>query len=266
MMSGVVTGILTAALAVGITGIVIAVLLEIAGEKFKVETDERETAVREALPGNNCGGCGYPGCDGLAAAIVKGEAPASGCPVGGGTVAAAIAQIMGTKAEAGRRMVAVVRCAGTCEKAGKQYEYIGPESCKLAQNNPGGGARACAFGCTGFGDCKAACPFGAIEIIDGIAVVDRARCKACGKCVAVCPKQLIELVPCDAEHVVLCSSKEKGVEVKKVCQAGCIGCGLCARVCPEGAIEVTDNVAHIDYEKCTGCGACREKCPMKIIS
>ncbi|MFR6563032.1 MAG: (Fe-S)-binding protein [Eubacterium ventriosum] len=24
--------------------------------------------MREALPGNNCGGCGYPGCDGLVAA------------------------------------------------------------------------------------------------------------------------------------------------------------------------------------------------------
>ena len=92
-------------------------------------------------------------------------------------------------------MRAVVQCAGTCEKAGEQYEYIGPKSCRLAQNNPGGGAKACTFGCTGYGDCKAACPFGAIEIIDGIAVVNPEACKACGKCVAACPKHLIHIDP-----------------------------------------------------------------------
>ena len=57
-------GILAATLMVGGTGLLIGILLGIAGKKFYVEVDERETKVREALPGNNCGGCGYPGCDG----------------------------------------------------------------------------------------------------------------------------------------------------------------------------------------------------------
>lgn len=265
-MTEIIIGILIATLVVGLTGVIIAVLLSIAGEKFKVEVDEKEIAVREALPGNNCGGCGYPGCDGLATAIAQGEAPVSACPVGGEAVAEAIAAIMGTEVTAGTRMTAVVRCAGTCEKAVSQYEYVGPKSCSLAQNNPNGGAKACTYGCTGFGDCKAACPFDAIEIIDGIAVVDKKKCKACGKCVAACPKHLIELIPYESEHVVLCNSKDKGIDVKKACQAGCIGCGLCARNCPEGAIEVTDNLAHINYEKCTNCGACKSKCPVKIIT
>ena len=82
-------GILAATLMVGGTGLLIGILLGIAGKKFYVEVDERETKVREALPGNNCGGCGYPGCDGAAAAVVKGEAPVSVCPVGGAPVAAA---------------------------------------------------------------------------------------------------------------------------------------------------------------------------------
>ena len=265
-MSEVIMGILIATLVVGLTGVIIAVLLCIAGEKFKVEVDKKEIAVREALPGNNCGGCGFPGCDGLAAAIAKGEAPVSACPVGGEAVAEAIAAIMGTEVEAGGRKTAVVKCAGTCEKAVSLYEYIGTKSCSLAKNNPNNGAKACVYGCTGFGDCKAVCPFGAIEIIDGIAMVDKEKCKACGKCVAACPKNLIELIPYKAEHVVLCSSKDKGVEVKKACQSGCIGCGLCARNCSEGAVEVVDNVAHIDYEKCTNCGTCKEKCPVKIIT
>ena len=93
------TGIIVAALVVGIVGIVIGILLGIASEKFAVEVDEKEIAVREALPGNNCGGCGYPGCDGLAKAIAKGEAMVNACPVGGNPVAETIASIMGVKAE-----------------------------------------------------------------------------------------------------------------------------------------------------------------------
>ena len=62
--------ILIATLVVGIVGLIIGIALVFAGKKFYVEVDERETLVRECLPGNNCGACGYPGCDGVAAAIV----------------------------------------------------------------------------------------------------------------------------------------------------------------------------------------------------
>ena len=93
------TEVIIAAAIVGGVGILIGVFLGLSGEKLKVEVDEKEVAVREALPGNNCGGCGFPGCDGLAAAIVKGEASVDGCPVGGNPVAQAIAQIMGVTVE-----------------------------------------------------------------------------------------------------------------------------------------------------------------------
>ena len=69
-----VMSIVIAAVVIGAVGILAAVLLGIASEKFKVEVDEKEVAVREALPGNNCGGCGFPGCDGLAAASLRGSA------------------------------------------------------------------------------------------------------------------------------------------------------------------------------------------------
>ena len=67
------TGIILAAVVVGGTGLFIGVFLGIAGKKFAVKVDEREEAILGVLPGNNCGGCGYAGCSGLAAAIVKGE-------------------------------------------------------------------------------------------------------------------------------------------------------------------------------------------------
>ena len=59
------TGVIIAAAIVGGTGIIIGLFLGISGEKLKVEVDEKEVAVREALPGNNCGGCGIRVVTGL---------------------------------------------------------------------------------------------------------------------------------------------------------------------------------------------------------
>lgn len=261
-----IAGIILAAVIVGGTGILIGFFLGIAGEKLKVEVDPREEAITEVLPGNNCGGCGYAGCSGLAAAIVKGEAEVGGCPVGGDPVAAKVAEIMGVEAGASVKKVAFVKCAGTCEKAKKDYEYYGEEDCAMLAFVPNGGPKSCNYGCLGFGNCVKECPFDAIHVVDGIAVVDKEACKACGKCVAACPKNLIEIVPYEAKQKVQCASKGKGKEVMAACSVGCIGCKLCEKNCPSEAITVTDNIAHIDYEKCTGCGICAEKCPKKIIT
>ena len=265
-MSISIIGVIAAVAIVGCTGCLMGFFLCFASEKFKVEVDEREDAILEVLPGNNCGGCGYAGCSGLAAAIVKGEAPVNGCPVGGAPVGAKIGEIMGVEAEETVRKVAFVKCAGTCEKAKKDYEYAGVGDCRAMAYVPGGGPKACSYGCMGYGSCVAACPFDAIHIVDGIAKVDKEACKACGKCVETCPRHLIELIPYEAKLAVACSSEDKGPKVMKVCEVGCIGCKLCEKQCQFDAIHVLDNVAHIDQEKCTGCGACAAKCPKKIIT
>ncbi len=260
-----ITAIITAVVVVAGLGLLLGLFLGAAGIWFKVDVDEKEQQVLASLPGNNCGGCGYPGCSGLAAAIAKGEAPVNACPVGGEKVGKVIAEIMGVEAGESKRMTAFVKCAGICEKTSLNYEYTGVEDCTMVQFVPDGGAKSCSHGCLGFGTCVKACPFGAISIQNGIAVVDKEKCKACSKCIAACPKHLIELVPYDAKHAVACSSKDKGPVTMKACQTGCIGCGLCVKVCPSQAITVTDFHAHIDQDKCTGCGACKEKCPKKAI-
>lgn len=259
-----ITSVLIAAGVVGVIGILAGILLGFASEKFKVEVDEKEIKVRELLPGNNCGGCGFPGCDGLAAAIAKGEAKPNGCPVGGEEVAKQIALVVGGDADA-TKMVAHVMCAGNCEKAKDAYQYVGPKDCKMASNTPGGGPKACSKGCMGFGSCKAVCQFDAITIVDGIAVIDKDKCKACGMCIAECPRHIISMIPYEAGAVVECNSNDFGKDVKAVCNAGCIGCGICQKNCPAEAITVENHLAKVDYEKCTGCGTCKEKCPVKII-
>lgn len=257
-------GIITATLVVGIVGLMIGVALVYAGKKFHVETDEREALVRECLPGNNCGACGYPGCDGVAAAIVKGEAPVNACPVNTAENGQKIASIMGVEAEATVKKVAFVRCAGDCESTANKCNYIGINDCRAAVM-AGISIWECDYGCLGYGSCVAACTYNAIHVHNGVASVDADKCAGCGACTKACPKGLIELVPADKKVAVACSNRDKGPEVKKVCTAGCIGCKLCTKQCENEAVVVDGFLAHIDYEKCIGCGKCAEKCPSKII-
>jgi len=248
-----------------VLGGVFGLILAIAAKVFAVEKDAREEAIAEALPGANCGGCGYAGCGGYAAAVVKGEAPVNACAAGGAAVAAQIGEIMGVSADMGRRAVAMVKCSGVDGRVKQKFAYVGLEDCTSAALIGGGGPNACSFGCLGFGNCVKACVFGAMTVENGVARVDRDLCTGCMRCAEACPKNLIAKVPYDAVVTVPCNSRDKGVVVRAACEVGCIACKLCEKNCEYDAIHVVDTVAVIDYDKCVSCGNCVSKCPRKII-
>ena len=257
--------ILITVLVIAVIGTIVGTGLVFTGKKFHVEVDPREAAVREKLPGNNCGACGYAGCDALAGAIASGDAPVNACPVGGGPVAEEIGKIMGVAAGAMERKVAFVRCKGNCEVTHNQGNYVGVKDCRSAVL-AGIPVTDCDYGCLGFGSCAEVCPEHAITVKNGVAIVNRTKCVGCGLCAKACPRGLIELVP-DKKHIyVQCLNRDKGPMVKKVCSAGCIGCSLCTRVCESGAMEFSGTLAHVNPELCTECGKCAEKCPVKVIT
>ncbi len=257
--------VFTAVIALGGLGLLFGVILAGASKIFHVEVDPKIQQVRDALPGANCGACGYPGCDALAKAIVNGEADINACPPGGATSVEAISKIMGIEGKIGERMVANVLCKGNYDRTTKKFEYHGIQDCKASVMIQGGD-KSCPFGCLGNGSCVTVCPFDAIHLVNGVAIVDPEKCTACEKCITECPKNIIELVPYKQKVIVDCSNHLFGKEVKDDCKVGCIGCKICEKACPFDAIHVEDHIARIDYDKCTQCMVCAEKCPTKAIT
>ena len=250
----------------GVMGLIFGIVLAIASIVFRVHQDERIGLIRAALPGANCGGCGYPGCDGYASGVVNEGAAVNKCSVGGAKVAEAIAKIMGVDAGATVPVRAFLKCKGTCEASPRQLIYDGIKDCRSAVTVPGGSPNACPFGCVGLGTCVKVCQFGALSMgDDGLPKVDVTKCVGCGACVSACPKGMLCLVPVTADVIVACNSHWKGPMVKSVCSAGCIGCTLCEKKCPKQAITIEHDLAVIDQSKCIKCGICAKVCPAKCI-
>lgn len=265
--------ILPAVLTLGCIALVAAVILYVCAKKFAVKEDPRIALVAEVLPQANCGGCGFPGCSGLADALVKGADAGSleglACPVGGAEVMGKVADLLGMAIENTEAKVAVVRCGGTCELRPKIAVYDGLRTC-TAINSTGSGETGCGFGCVGGGDCERACQFDAIKVNEetGLPEVNADICSGCGACVKACPRNVIELRnkgKRDRRVYVSCINKDKGAVAKKACGAACIGCGKCAKVCKFDAITVENNVAYIDFNKCKACGLCARECPTGAI-
>lgn len=247
-----------------ILGALAGVLLTAASKLLYVKTDETVEKITEALPGANCGGCGFSGCEGYARAVADGSAPANLCKPGGAEVTIAVSKIMGVEAAVNEREYAYVRCNGNCEACEDKFIYIGTKSCAAIEKFYNGKGN-CSFGCHGMGDCAAVCDENAIQINNGVAVINPRLCKGCGKCVRVCPNHLITMLKESQRTVVRCSSADIGKVTKAACRNGCLGCGICVKKCPESAIVINNNHAEINGGKCTGCGICASACPVKCI-
>ncbi len=245
-------------------GVVMGIMLAVAAKAFAVKRDPRVEKIEELLPGANCGGCGFAGCSAFAEAVVKGEAKPSGCSASDSEHVEKMCEVMGIEVSHAVRMRAQVMCSGTTEAAKKKYIYSGFPDC-ISAATLGGGDKLCPNGCIGLGTCVRSCVFNAISVVDGVAVVDYAKCRGCGVCVASCPKKLIELIPFDSRHWVGCKSVEDGKTTRKYCDVGCISCRICEKNCDAGAVSVNDNIASITYDKCVDCGICVDKCPRNII-
>ncbi len=265
--------ILSAVIVLGGIALIASVILYFCSKKFAVEEDPRLALVQEVLPGANCGGCGFPGCSGLAGALVKGADAGSidglNCPVGGAEVMTKVADLLGMAMANTEPKVAVVRCNGTCENRPRTVIYDGLRTCS-AVNSCSAGETGCGYGCLGCGDCVAACQFGAIVMNEqtGIPEVDEEKCTSCGACVKACPRHIIELRKRGVKGrrvYVSCVNKDKGAVAKKNCSVACIGCGKCAKECKFEAITVAGNVSYIDPEKCRLCRKCEAACPTHAI-
>ena len=259
--------IIIAALALGGMGILFGLLLTFTSKVFAVPANPTRDAIREALPGANCGGCGYPGCDGCADAMASGKAGVNACPVGGPAVADQVAAILGVEpVDASSRNVARVICQGDIDHCRTKFRYEGIQDC-VSASLVNDGNRSCKYACLGLGSCVKACAFDAIHIDERlkIAVIDEDKCVACGKCVETCPKSVLALHPATEPVRLLCRAAEEGILVSDNCRKGCIGCERCLLACKFGAITMVNHLPVIDKDKCRSCMMCAEVCPTTAI-
>jgi len=246
-------------------GLIAGTILAAAARIFAVKTDPRIEEVEKELPGSNCGACGYAGCNAYAEALITKGVSAGLCRPGGEAVAKKIAEIAGVKEVEVTKAKAVILCGAGRELCAERADYSGEKTCR-ADAATSGGSSACAWGCLAHGDCASVCPVGAIKLNGKLPpVIDRDRCIGCGKCVAACPRHLIVLEDEKNKVFVLCSSRDPGAEVRKICKVGCIGCRLCVKFSQNESMTMEGRLPEIHYDRGDIGEQAISKCPQKTI-
>ena len=221
--------ILASALALFGLGLTAAVILGIASKVLYVKEDPRIAVVEDLLPGANCGGCGFPGCAGAAAAIVAGKAMPNVCVVADAEVGVAVASVMGMEVSERETELAWRDCTGG-GRAEVNFIYEGAHDC-VAAHQLYGGDKMCPEGCLGLGSCVRVCPFDALHMgPDGLPIVDKEACKACRKCEEICPRGVM--------HVDSNSTAILHVNETSDCLAPC------RQKCP-GQINIPKYIEHV---------------------
>lgn len=249
-------------------GLFFASVLAIVNQKLKVKEDPRIEAIENVLPGVNCGACGFTGCRQYAEALAKGEVLPDACKAGGEGVLAGLCGILGVEVEKKIKEIPLVHCGADTSERKRKAIYAGIKTC-VAAHNTSGGEILCGYGCLGYGDCAKACPFGAIEMINGLPAIDKNKCTSCGKCASQCPRGLISIEKITVSNFiyVACNNPEKGPETRKICKLGCIACGLCQKL-TGNVFHVENNLARVGYDKMQNIKNAEEiikKCPTKCI-
>jgi len=266
-MATAITLILSATLLL-LLAVAVALVLGWANRAFHVVVDPRIEAINEALPGANCGGCGFVGCMEYAVAVAAGETALTLCAPGGAGCAESLAEILGQDVTPSFPYRAVVHCAATWEQRLPHVkpDYRGELTCTAA--NLVAGYQGCTYGCLGLGDCVRACDYDAIHTIEGLATVDYHHCIGCRACALVCPRNIISMVPFKSDRmlVVACSNRDPGPAVKAVCPIGCISCSACAKKSTlmrmEGGLPIIDYDAYSDEAEFA---PALEKCPRQSL-
>ena len=250
-----------------VLGLGFAVALLVASEKLKVQQHPQAEKVFAALPNINCGACGFAGCQEYAKMVVADATLLGRCFPGGSKTMEKVAEILNlqvSNSHAPKRPI--VHCRAHTADRTYLATYAGIATCTAA--NALANVQACKFGCLGYGDCKAACRFSAIRIIDGLATINYEKCTGCAACSKACPRGLIEMVPFSREIMmtVACRNVENAKETRAMCKVGCISCGICAK--QTDAFKIENNLARIAYTRFEPSGqfeAARNKCPTGVI-
>ncbi len=224
--------VLIAVLVLALLGLILGIMIGYVAKKFAVKGDSRVEEITALLPGANCGGCGFAGCADFAKGIIESGASPTLCAVCSEEALAKISAVAGLAAGTREKKVAVVYCSGDNEHAVHIAYYNGLNDCRAAAVLAGGG-KGCRFGCIGLGSCARNCPYGSIEIRNGLSIVHPELCRGCGICVDICPRKLIRLVPAESRAHVYCNSLDKAVIKRKFCSVTCIACRKCVKTSPE---------------------------------
>jgi len=249
-------------------GLIFGLGLAVASMILSIKKNELLIKLEEALPGLNCGACGFAGCSAYAEAIAQegGDVALTLCRPGGGMTAGKLAELMGVEVIfSEEKLVAQVLCRGNRERAQVKFRYSGIRDCN-ALYSMYGGDKVCPYGCLALGSCIRVCPVDAISYdSEGLVWVDRDKCITCGQCIDICPTGVMQYISYDADCMVACNSRDKGPVVKKYCSVGCIGCKICEKKSPEGGFTVEDFLARIDYSVKGDREEAAKACPPKCI-
>ena len=211
---------LSGMLVIGGIGLIASLLLGIASKIFYVAVDPTVLAITEALPGANCGACGFAGCSSCAKVIAKGRANPDACTACGPDVAVGVAEILGVTVEVKEPDKAWLGCWYNLENADTKFIYDGAKDCRAAIMLFNG-SKVCEIGCMTLGTCVNACPFDALSIgEDGLPEVNESLCTGCGTCEAICPKGIIRLTSQTRRIQHIYTQDECTSPCQRTCPAG----------------------------------------------